>query len=285
MNLRTLGKVVLCYICMALIFLAGRMTAQTPPTANFTYTCSGMTCTFNGSTSVWPNGRAPFPPGDPRFWTAGDGTPERQGGTTFTYTYATDGFYNVRFRIVDPLGLQDDTVQVVRVGNPNLPPVARFISSCDGLLCSFNALSSSDDRGIASYEWVWGDTTTTVGTGFAPGHTYPGARTWTVMLTVRDSTGLTSTRTDSVRTTQLNLVQSQGRTIVEYRGALGLTQAVLAQRVGIPATRLSRIERGLEVAPDSLLTSIARVLLAKADTVFSPQLETKLWSILRAARR
>ena len=60
--------------------------------------------------------------------------------------------------------------------------------------------TSTDDHGITSYEWDFGDTTT--GTGVSPGHTYGSADTFTVTLTVTDADGATDTDTAQVTTTR-----------------------------------------------------------------------------------
>jgi subtilisin family serine protease len=72
----------------------------------------------------------------------------------------------------------------------NHPPVAAFGSSCSGLACTFDGTGSIDDIGITSYSWTFGDNTT--GTGSKPSHTYAGAGTYTVTLTVKDGGGLTN---------------------------------------------------------------------------------------------
>jgi PKD repeat protein len=65
----------------------------------------------------------------------------------------------------------------------NVPPVASFVSTCDGLTCTFNASSSIDvDGTIASYAWNFGDTT--VGTGVSLSHAYMKGGTYRVALRV-----------------------------------------------------------------------------------------------------
>ena len=58
--------------------------------------------------------------------------------------------------------------------------------------------ASSDDTGIESYAWNFGDNST--GTGAKPGHVYTGAGTYNVTLTVTDRAGLTSTTSTTVTT-------------------------------------------------------------------------------------
>ncbi|MDN4161704.1 PKD domain-containing protein [Nocardioides abyssi] len=67
----------------------------------------------------------------------------------------------------------------------NQVPTAAFTSSCDALVCSFNAAGSTDaDGDPLTYSWAFGDGQT--GTGQAVQHTYAAAGSRTVTLTVSD---------------------------------------------------------------------------------------------------
>lgn len=81
---------------------------------------------------------------------------------------------------------------------PNQPPVARFTYSCNNgtRACSFNGTTSSDDVGVTSYRWTFGDGTTA--TGASPSHTYPALGTYNVTLTVTDGAGLTNATTKAI---------------------------------------------------------------------------------------
>jgi PKD repeat protein len=84
-------------------------------------------------------------------------------------------------------------------GSPdgNLPPVARFTASCTGLHCAFNSTSSSDDQGITSRSWTFGDGST-AGDIVAPDQTYATAGTYPVTLRVTDAGGQIGTLTQEV---------------------------------------------------------------------------------------
>lgn len=75
----------------------------------------------------------------------------------------------------------------------NATPVASFTYSCarGSLRCSFDASRSSDDVGIVSYTWMFGDGQA-VSTSPRIVHRYLVALTYTVTLTVVDAEGLTN---------------------------------------------------------------------------------------------
>lgn len=85
---------------------------------------------------------------------------------------------------------------------PDSPPVARYTWSCTGVPqgrnCSFNASSSTDDNGITSYAWVFGDGTT--GSGVTVSHRFGSRGTRNVTLTVRDAANQSGIRTCAVQT-------------------------------------------------------------------------------------
>jgi aqualysin 1 len=78
---------------------------------------------------------------------------------------------------------------------PDAPPVANFSSNCPHGKCTFDASTSTDDHGIVSYAWSFGDgSATTSGSGSVKtSHTYTKTGTYTVTLTVQDAAGHTAT--------------------------------------------------------------------------------------------
>lgn len=80
-----------------------------PPTAAFTPSCSGLTCTFDGSGSVDPEGAALT-----YHWTFGDGTTGT--GKSTSHTFAAAGTYQVGLTVTDPGGLTDSVTHSVTVG-------------------------------------------------------------------------------------------------------------------------------------------------------------------------
>jgi PKD repeat protein len=69
----------------------------------------------------------------------------------------------------------------------NNPPIASFITTCDGVHCTFNASASADPEGRALqyYLWDFGDAAGTNGTAIQQ-HTYAAPGTYRVVLKVAD---------------------------------------------------------------------------------------------------
>jgi subtilisin family serine protease len=72
-------------------------------------------------------------------------------------------------------------------------PVASFATSCQKGNCTFNGSASTDDTGIVSYAWSFGDSTSLTTTSPSTSHSYfaKGNYSVTVKLTVTDAGGLT----------------------------------------------------------------------------------------------
>jgi len=79
-----------------------------PPAANFTFTCSGLTCNFDATSST-------ALPGATYSWSWGDGATGM--GSTATYAYAVAGTYNVTLTVTDAGGSSTKT-QTVTVSAP-----------------------------------------------------------------------------------------------------------------------------------------------------------------------
>jgi PKD repeat protein len=83
----------------------------------------------------------------------------------------------------------------------NQAPTASFTSTVANLGVSVNGSASTDpDGSIATYSWNWGDGTA-ADSGVTATHSYASAGNWTVILTVTDNLGLTSTASQVVTTT------------------------------------------------------------------------------------
>ncbi|MFK7844285.1 MAG: choice-of-anchor B family protein [Rhodothermales bacterium] len=81
-------------------------------------------------------------------------------------------------------------------GGGNNPPVAGFSSSCTLLSCNFTDTSSDSDGAVVSWSWDLGDGSTS--TAQNPDNTYGSNGTYSVMLTVTDDLGATSSTSMAV---------------------------------------------------------------------------------------
>jgi subtilisin family serine protease len=90
-------------------FIAGGPVNQ-PPTASFTFTCTGLACGFNGSGSSDTDGTI-----STYAWTFGDGATET--GALPSHTYSTGGTYGVTLTVTDNAGAPGAQTQNVTVSS------------------------------------------------------------------------------------------------------------------------------------------------------------------------
>jgi PKD repeat protein len=171
------------------------LNVNAPPVASFTFACSGLTCSFDGSASRDSDGTITN-----YAWNFGDGTTPAgatTAGPTVGHMYAAAGNYIVTLTVTDnggATGTQSNTVGVIK---PNNPPVASFTFSCNRLTCSFDGSASYDSDGtITNYAWNFGDGAK--GSGATVIHVYVAPGTYVVTLTVTDNGGATGSQSNSV---------------------------------------------------------------------------------------
>jgi PKD repeat protein len=158
----------------------------TPPTANFTFSTSGLAANFvDASTDT--DGTIVS-----RVWDFGDGTSST--GVNATRVYAAPGTYQVRLFVTDSQGLGGSVTKPVTVGGS--PPTANFTFTTNGLFVSFTDTSTDSDGTIVSRLWSFGDGDTSTTTN--PSGSYAAPGTYQVTLTVTDNHGLTDSITKSV---------------------------------------------------------------------------------------
>ncbi|MET0999372.1 MAG: PKD domain-containing protein, partial [Marmoricola sp.] len=159
--------------------------ANQSPTANASVgTCTNLTCSFDGASSVDPEGGALT-----YDWDWGDGTAH---GTTATpsHTFTGGGVKNVTLTVTDPQGgTGSDSVSTpnLTAAPVNQAPTAHITGrSCTNLVCSFDGSTSTDPNpDTLTYSWNFGDGSPAVTTQ-NPSHTYATAGQKTVTLTVSD---------------------------------------------------------------------------------------------------
>ena len=171
-------------------FIDGGGVNQTP-VAQFTFSCTNLTCTVDSSGSTDDVGITN------RAWTFGDGATAGNVVAT-SRTYAAAGTYSVTLTVTDGGGLSAPiTKQVTVTAAANQPPVAQFTFSCTNLTCTFDSSSSTDDVGITGRQWFLGDGTT-AGDLVTLSKTYAAPGTYSVRLNVMDAGRLWTSRTQQV---------------------------------------------------------------------------------------
>jgi PKD repeat protein len=157
------------------------------PVAAFTFSCSELTCNFDGSGSKDLNATITS-----YAWKFGDET--TGAGVAITHMYAAGGAYNPTLTVTDSTGATSTQSETVNV---NAPPIASFTFMCNALTCNFDGSGSRDSDGtITNYMWIFGDGAT--GSGTRVSHMYVAGGQYTVTLTVTDNGGATATQSNAV---------------------------------------------------------------------------------------
>lgn len=166
----------------------GVTAANQPPNANFTFTCSALTCSFT-STSGDPDGTI-----GAYSWAYGDGATSTAQNPS--HTYATGGTRTVTLTVTDNQGAATSASRSVTVTAANQPPLASFSFNCTGLNCSFTSTSNDPDGFIASFSWTLGDGATSAAQ--SPSHTYAASGSYPVTLMVTDNQGASSATSQNI---------------------------------------------------------------------------------------
>lgn len=165
-----------------------------PPVSSFSYVADQLSVAFT-DLSTDDNGVVS------RSWNFGDGN--SSSAQNPTHNYSSAGSYTVNLTVSDAQGLQNTSSQVVTVSSDsgNQAPNASFSHTANGLTVNFTN-SSSDDNGIVSYSWAFGDGRQS--SEINPSHTYSVAGSYTVTLTVTDAEGLQDSVSQTVTVSDNN---------------------------------------------------------------------------------
>jgi len=141
-------------------------------------------------------------------WTFGDSTtPVDLTGPTAQHAYAAAASYSVVLIVTDDAGQTASTTKAVTVsaGAGSLTPDFTMspTNPVSGALVSFNANTSSPLATITRFDWDFGDGTSIPNGGVSINHTYntPVTATYTIRLTVTDSSNRTATTTKTLAVT------------------------------------------------------------------------------------
>ncbi|WPR77524.1 PKD domain-containing protein [Algoriphagus sp. NG3] len=161
----------------------------TVATADITNGIAPLTVAFDGSTSTSDGEIVDY------LWDFGNG--DTSSEVSPSYTFTSPGQFAVTLTVTDDNGLSDDAVLNITVAE-NLPPVAIGTANVQTgtvpLTVLFDGESSTDEIGIVSYEWNFGDGSPASELA-NPTHTYTTTGTFTATLTVEDASGLSASAT------------------------------------------------------------------------------------------
>ena len=193
---------------------------KTPPAANAGSNQTideDMLVTFDGSRSYDNIGITSYT------WTFTDEIPQTLTGVSPTYTFVNPSTYTVTLNVSDGAGhYATDTVAITVLDVTNPVADAGFNKTIVvDTEVGFDASGSSDNVGIASYEWDFGDGFN--GTGITTTHRYTNPGTYLVTLTVKDAANNTST--DSITVTVLSYFQAFRWWIVSAVALVGIAVA------------------------------------------------------------
>ncbi len=166
-----------------------------PPVASFTWSCTGLTCAFDGTGSTDPDGTITG-----YTWKMANGSTVSTAAS-FTRTFPSARTFALTLTVTDNNGATSSVTKTVTVtgGGSNQPPVASFTWSCTAAhACTFNGTASRDpDGSITAYAWKMANGTT-VSTAASFSRTFPSARTFALTLTVTDNGGATNSTTQTI---------------------------------------------------------------------------------------
>ena len=164
------------------------------PTVAFKTDCSGLSCSYDASSSA-PEAAADASPSITSYaWNFGDGT--TASGAKAKHVYKKAQAYDVQLTVENSSKGRATAVQTVEaVGNSS--PVPSFTTKVTSKKVTVDAKKSSDDDGkVTAYRWSFGDGSTS--TKKKASHSYVGTGRYAVTLTVTDDQGATASKTTVV---------------------------------------------------------------------------------------
>ena len=168
-------------------------TPNTDPTANFTFACNDLQCTFTDQSSDTDGTIAS------RSWNFGDTQTSTQQNPG--HTYAAAGTFDVTLTVTDNRGGTANVTKQVTVTAPQAGgPTAAFEVTCAAATCTIDNTSTVPAGGTVTWAWDFGNGATSTDQDPAPvQYTVNDVTQFTISLTVtRDGVSSTATRQVSV---------------------------------------------------------------------------------------
>ncbi len=162
------------------------------PSADTVFTQTGTVIRFDSTASSDPDGVIVA-----WLWDFGDGTSSPAPNPT--HIFADDGIYLVQLTVFDDRGASHTSAVQIEIENrPPVAVIAEVTPGGVGNVTAFDGTGSSDpDGSVVSWNWDFGDGSTSFGDEI--GHVYASEGVYTVTLTVTDDDGATGVTTQVVR--------------------------------------------------------------------------------------
>jgi PKD repeat protein len=175
----------------SLLFRSG--TSDLPPLAVYDFSCTTLSCSFDSNLSKDDKGIVT------RSWSFGDGSPG--SGLTVPHTYAANGIYTAQLTVTDAAAQTGQTTRTFKLpaagGRAGQVPRADFTAFPNAGTVQYDASPATDDVGIGSYRWDFGDGQS--GTGKLVTHVYAAPNQfYNATLTVYDLAGQFHSKTIKV---------------------------------------------------------------------------------------
>jgi subtilisin family serine protease len=123
-------------------------------------------------------------------------------GASFSKTNLAVGSHVITLTARDAQGATGTATRSITITAApavNQPPVAQFTSTCAGFAkCALSGSNSTDDVGVVSYTWDWGNGRSESHSTPAANNTWSSPGTYRITLTVKDAAGLTGTFSQNI---------------------------------------------------------------------------------------
>src|SRR5207244_8942289 len=134
------------------------------PAAEFSASCSGLNCSFDGSASSSTSAIVNY------HWDFDDESSIDTPGPTVSHTYAYGAGFHVHLTITDASGATAGVTHLITVTAPPTGLTAVFGWTCNGRNCTFDGGASSGPAAIVAYHWDFGDESAADTTGPTTSH-------------------------------------------------------------------------------------------------------------------
>ncbi|GGW31723.1 malectin domain-containing carbohydrate-binding protein [Arenibacter certesii] len=170
------------------------------------------------------------------------------------------------------LGTLSISFSIIGQGGGNQPPVAVAsatpLSGNAPLTVNFTGSNSTDDNGVTSYSWNFGDGTVLVSTA-NPSHTYTTGGSYNAVLTVTDSGGLQNTKTVAINVGAVSQNGVTSLTLVNADLDVDMFNLTNGQQINVTTTQ----GKGLNIRANTNPATVGSVFLSITGPVNFTQTE------------